>query len=95
LRLRLREIDEGEEEIEEIEPVLRQMIRIRPDDERVLRRLALELMRQFRFAEAAEAWERLFGISPDNESAERNLARCRRLADRRASMPAFDAEAAA
>jgi tetratricopeptide (TPR) repeat protein len=95
LRMRLKDIDEGEVEIEERELVLRQMTRLNPTDESILRRLALELMRQFRFAEAAEIWERLFGISPDNESAERNLERCRRLAARRSSAPGLEAEAAA
>jgi tetratricopeptide (TPR) repeat protein len=94
LRMRLKDIDEGEGEIEERELVLRQMTRLNPGDESILRRLALELMRQFRFAEAAEIWERLFGISPDNESAERNLERCRRLAARRSSTPSPEAEAA-
>lgn len=92
LRLALKEIDEGEGEIEDRERVLRRLVRLRPDDEGLLRRLALELMRQFRFLEAAEVWERLVRVDPGNESAERNIIRCQRLAQRRASAAGSDAE---
>lgn len=95
LRKRLKEIEEGQVEIEERELVLRQMFRLNSTDEGVLRRLALELMRQFRFAEAAETWESILSISPDNESAARNVERCRRLAARRSPAPGRGAEAAA
>jgi tetratricopeptide (TPR) repeat protein len=91
LRIKLRGIDEGDGEIDEREAVLRQLVTLKPEDETLLRRLALELMRQFRFLEAAEIWDRIVRINPENESAERNLERCRRLAASRA--PAVPAEA--
>lgn len=83
LRIRLREIDEGDVEIEERELVLRHLVHLKSTDEGLLRRLALELMRQFRFLEAAEIWERIMRLNPQNESAERNLERCLRLGQRK------------
>jgi len=58
---------------------------INPADIASLKRLAVELMRQFRFAEAAECWERIYEMDPDNESAQRNRVRCATLAKRRSS----------
>jgi len=84
LRIRLREIEQEETDLEEREPILRLMDRIKPDDEAVLRRLALEFMRQFRFGEAADYWERLDLIKPNNETVLRNRQKCRILAERRA-----------
>jgi tetratricopeptide (TPR) repeat protein len=84
LRIRLREIEQEETDLEEREPILRLMDRIKPDDEAVLRRLALEFMRQFRFGEAADYWERLDAIKPNNETVLRNRQKCRILAERRA-----------
>ncbi len=84
LRIRLREIEQEETDLEEREPILRLMDRIKPDDEAVLRRLALEFMRQFRFGEAANYWERLDLIKPNNETVLRNRQKCRILAERRA-----------
>ena len=88
LRMRLKQIQEGEGDLEDREPVLRRMVQIKPEDGSTLRRLALELMRQFRFAEAAECWERLYAMDPGNESAHRNRVRCATLAERRASASA-------
>jgi tetratricopeptide (TPR) repeat protein len=85
LRKRLMEIERGEGDLEEREPILRMMLRIDPADTAALRRLGLECMRQFRFAEAAECWERLRSLSPDNESVVRNRERCQILAQRRAN----------
>jgi len=85
LRIRLKEIEGEEREADEREAILKRMLAIRPDDGSTLRRLALELMRQFRFAEAAEYWDRLLAIDPSNESADRNRIRCATLAQRRAS----------
>jgi tetratricopeptide (TPR) repeat protein len=82
LRLRLIEIEGGEGDLEERESLLRLMVRIKPDDASALRRLALECMRQFRFAEAAECWERLCALTPSNESVIRNHERCQVLARR-------------
>lgn len=84
LRKRLVEIERNEEDLEEREEILRMMLRIEPTDVSALRRLALECMRQFRFAEAAEYWETLRSLSPDNESVVRNRERCQILAQRRA-----------
>jgi tetratricopeptide (TPR) repeat protein len=84
-RRRLVEIEQGNGDIEDREPLLRLMLRIDPEDASALRRLALECMRQFRFAEAAECWETLRSLNPNNESVVRNRERCRTLAQRRAS----------
>jgi tetratricopeptide (TPR) repeat protein len=88
LRIRLKQIQEGDGDLQEREPVLRRMVQMKPDDDSTLRRLALELMRQFRFAEAAECWERLCAMDPGNESASRNRLRCATLAERRSSASA-------
>lgn len=88
LRVRLRAIEEGDGELDERELILRRMVRMKPEDGASLRRLALELMRQFRFAEAAECWEKLCEVDPGNESAERNRVRCATLAQRRATASA-------
>jgi len=88
LRIRLNEIQAGERDLEEREPVLRRMVQMKPEDPSNLRRLALELMRQFRFAEAAECWEKLYAMDPANESADRNRLRCATLAQRRSSAAA-------
>lgn len=88
LRIRLKEIQEGEADLDERESVLQRMVQMRPDDASTLRRLALEFMRQFRFAEAAECWARLAALEPGNESADRNRVRCATLAQRRASASA-------
>lgn len=85
LRLQLQEIDQGDGEMGDREPILRKLVRTSPGDKSTLRRLALELMRQFRFAEAAEYWERLHILDPSNVSADRNRVRCATLAQRRTS----------
>ncbi len=79
------EIEKSEGDSDELERVLRLISQIRPDDQSMLRRLALELMRQFRFAEAAEVWSRVHLLAPDNESAAKALDRCETLARRRSS----------
>ncbi|WP_205480841.1 hypothetical protein [Sphingomonas arenae] len=81
LRVHAREL-EGEDR----EAVLRRLLRIHPDDAWALRRLALDLMRQFRFAEATDAWGRLQALMPEDESAARNRDRCDTLAKRRAGI---------
>jgi len=83
LRIQLRAVEQDEGDLEDREPILRLMDRIKPDDEAVLRRLALEFMRQFRFSEAADYWERLDAIKPNVESVVRNRHKCRLLAARR------------
>jgi DNA polymerase III gamma/tau subunit len=80
------EIEKSEGDSDELERVLRLISQIRPDDQSMLRRLALELMRQFRFAEAAEVWSRVHLLAPDNESAARALDRCETLARRRSGV---------
>jgi tetratricopeptide (TPR) repeat protein len=88
LRVRLNEIQAGERDLEEREPILRRMAQMKPEEGSTWRRLALELMRQFRFAEAAECWEKLYAMDPGNESADRNRLRCATLAERRSSASA-------
>jgi tetratricopeptide (TPR) repeat protein len=87
LRGILLEIEQGEGDSTDRERILQLIVRIRPNDQSMLRRLALELMRQFRFAEAAEIWSRIRVIAPENESAIRNLDRCEILARRRSGAP--------
>lgn len=82
LRIRLKEIDLGEADIAGRERLLRQLVEVKPNDEAMLRRLAVELMRQFRFGDAAEIWTRLLTLNPENEAAERSLERCQTLAAR-------------
>jgi tetratricopeptide (TPR) repeat protein len=95
LRRRLKEIELGEAELEEREPVLRQMAQVRPSDQSILRRFAVELMRQFRFSEAAEIWERIYQLDPDNVAAARQRERCIKMAQRRVEAWGGDLEAAA
>ena len=85
LRAQLKRIEEGEGDLHDREAILRQMVAMKPADGSTIRRLALELMRQSRFLEAGEYWSRLLELDPDNDSAERNRARCVTLAKRRAS----------
>jgi len=82
LRIQLREIEKGDTEEDERERVLSLLLTMDPDDAPVLRRAALEMMRQLRFRDAAELWTRLDRIAPGTESTTRNLERCRILAAR-------------
>lgn len=82
LRIRLREIEQGGDEEEEREPILRLLLRMQPDDEVVLRRCAIEMMRQLRFDEAEQFWGRMDELRPGVETTVRNLQRCRLFADR-------------
>jgi tetratricopeptide (TPR) repeat protein len=82
LRARLIEIEQGEGDLDDREAILRLMLRIKPGDTSALRRLALDCMRQLRFAEAAEIWDALRALSPDDRAAERKRERCDILAKR-------------
>lgn len=95
LRVRLKEIDDGDAERDEREGVLRQLLSVRPNEQRYLRLLALDLMRTFRFAEAAEVWGRLSKLDPANETVTRNRERCSKLAERRMATSSSDMEVAA
>lgn len=92
---RLKEIDAGEGEADDRELVLRQLARIRPTDENILRRFALELMRQLRFAEAGEMWGRILALDPADDNAARQRERCIKMARRRVAAWGGDLEAAA
>ncbi len=83
LRAIVLEIEEAEGDKDDYEHALRMILQIRPEDRTMLRRLALELMRQCRFEEAAEMWQRILNVEPSNQSAVRNLERCQKLAQRR------------
>lgn len=87
LRTAVREIENGDADEDELERFLRLIASIRPDDQPMLRRLALELMRQLRFAEAAEVWESMDELAPGNDSVVRALRRCQMLARRRSGLP--------
>lgn len=95
LRRRLKEVEQGEGEPEEKEAILRQLVQVRPSDPGFLRRFALELMRQFRFAEAAEMWERIHALDPGNETAARQRERCVKMAQRRMAAWGSEPDAAA
>lgn len=95
LRRRLREIEQGEGDAEEHESVLRQMTEIDPGDLRNLRQLALHLMQQFRFAEAAEVWDRIHALEPADQSSARQRERCVRMAERRVAAWGGDLDSAA
>jgi tetratricopeptide (TPR) repeat protein len=95
LRTRLREIEQGEGDAEEGEALLRHMVDLRPADTRLLRKLALRLMGQLRFAEAAEVWERIQSVEPENATAPRQRERCLKMAKRRAQAWGAEIEAAA
>lgn len=93
LRARLRQVEDGELPPEEREAVFRRMVEVRPSDSVTWKRLAVELMRQGRHAEAAECWGRLLELDPENRVAEQNRARCVTQAARRASSTAQVIEA--
>jgi Flp pilus assembly protein TadD len=95
LRRRLKDIEQGDGEPEERESVLRQIVHIRPSDQGMLRRFALELMRQLRFSEAAEIWDRIHALDPRNSSASKQRERCIKMAQRRVAAWGEDLEAAA
>lgn len=95
LRRRLKEVEQGEADPEEKEAILRQMVEVRPSDPGILRRFALELMRQFRFAEAAEMWARIHALDPANETAARQRERCVKMAKRRVAAWGGELDAAA
>lgn len=88
LRLRLMAINEEDGEAEDREPILRRIILLRPADPAPLRDLARELMRQYRFAEAAEAWTRLHALDPRNVEVVRSRDRCVKMAERRRGLSA-------
>jgi tetratricopeptide (TPR) repeat protein len=95
LRVQLRQIENGETDDIDRERVLRLLLRLQPNDEVFLRRNALEMMRQLRFDEAAECWERLDTVRPGFETNIRNLQRCRILAGRQKKTPVSRGVAAA
>jgi len=70
------------------------MVEVRPTDTRMLRKLALQLMAQLRFAEAAEIWGRIHSVEPENDTASRQRERCLKMAQRRAAAWAVEVEAA-
>lgn len=92
LRDELKDIEQGDTDSTDMEKVLRQIVQLRPDDLPMLRRLAVELMRQFRFAESAEYWEAIYRLDPNNESAARNRVRCATLAEKRSSISGAELE---
>ena len=93
LRARLRQVEDGELPPEEREAVFRRMVEVRPTDQVTWKRLAVDLMRQGRHAEAAECWAQIVKLDPHNRAAEQNRARCITLAARRASSTAQVIEA--
>jgi tetratricopeptide (TPR) repeat protein len=94
LRRRLREIEEGDSDPQEREIALRRLADVAPNDARNLRKLASHLMRNSRYAEAAEVWERIHRLDPADEKAEIQRERCARMAKRRVAAWNEDLEAA-
>ena len=88
LRQRLRDVESGLAEEDERERTLALLLRLAPDDPAILRRMALEFMRQQRFEDAIAPWTRLNQLVPDTESTLRNLERCRVLAARQSKQRA-------
>lgn len=95
LRKRLKAIDAGEGESDEREPILRQLLTVRPADVLVLRWLAREMMRQLRFMEAAEVWARLLALVPTDDTAALHHERCVKMAERRVTVSSSDLDAVA
>ncbi len=87
LRVQLREIEQGNADEEDRERVLSLLLRMHPDDIVILRRAALEYMRQMRFQDAAQLWARLDRIAPGTDTNTRNLEKCRILAARQSKSP--------
>jgi len=87
LRVKLREIENGVSDDENRDRVLEMLLRMKPNDTAILRRMALELMRQMRFQEAAEFWSRLDQQAPGAETNTRNIEKCRILAARQRKSP--------
>ena len=87
LRAQLREIENGNSDDDDRERVLKLLLRMNPDDAAILRRTAIEYMRQVRFQEAAELWSRLDLLAPGTETNRRNLEKCRILAARQHKSP--------
>ena len=83
----LREIENGNSDDDDRERVLMLLLRMNPDDAAILRRTAIEYMRQMRFQEAAELWSRLDLLAPGTETNRRNLEKCRILAARQHKSP--------
>ena len=87
LRVRLREIESGASDDEDRERVLLLLLRMNPEDPAILRRTALEFMRQMRFQEAGGLWGCLNKLAPGTETNMRNLEKCRILAARQHKSP--------
>lgn len=82
LRVQLREIEEGESDEDGRELILALLLRIHPEDLAIMRRAALEFMRQMRFQEAFELWARLERLAPGSDTNSRNRSKCEILAER-------------
>lgn len=63
----------------EKEQLLHHLLRLDREHTGLLRRTALLMMAQERYAEAATMWERLVRIDPTHESPRNNLRRCRTM----------------
>jgi tetratricopeptide (TPR) repeat protein len=66
----------------EHEQLLHHLLRLNREHAGVLRRSALLMMAQERYAEAAAMWEKLVRLEPTQESARNNLRRCRTIVAR-------------
>jgi tetratricopeptide (TPR) repeat protein len=65
--------------VAEREQLLNHLLRLNREHAGVLRRAALLMMSQDRFAEAAPMWEKLVRLEPALESPRNNLRRCRTM----------------
>lgn len=95
LRSQLRQLDDDEGQRGAVNgplEILDHMLMLAPDDTTVLRRAALEAMRQQQFERAAAYWRRLDSVTPGLHEVsvflERCSARARRQARHQAALPA-------
>lgn len=83
MRIRLRELEDDEADGEALR-VVELMLDITPGDTALLRRAALEAMKNQDFATALGYWHRVAEAAPGLDSTDRNIVRCEILAQRQA-----------
>ncbi len=84
LRTQLRRLDEEAGGHDEAQQILSLMLSIAPNDASVVRRSAIEAMKQQDFERAVELWQKLEQILPGLASATNNLHRSQAMARRKA-----------
>lgn len=77
-----RELEGEASDHKHLEGHWRLALALEPDHPRTLRRLAVLLTRNRKFAEAARLWARVIDKNDDDKAASRNLERCKKMAGR-------------